>query len=257
MYVNCMNCQQQPDCYFPFYLSKKACVFSGWGCDVQLKGRIETDYLVNSWHPLAAWNRPEHQGLICKWITLPPSPPLLLPSAPPHPPLPVFLPFLCSFSFCVCVCMCVHSVPRSSFYIVPWQMLCRAAIVSHQFFWGCEESQKISTCDFNAGVPPAVKHCASFFVYLHCNLHSFGAGRNFVESYCFSLNNGEIFLWLRWVIIGRYEKDRLQLRENHREIDCSLCLPFFFLPSTFDPLSLFLLYSQKLGQFSLKLGFSS
>lgn len=100
-YENRVSCQQQPDCYFLFYLSKKACVFSGWGCDVQLKGRIETDYLVNSWHPLAAWNRPEHQGLICKWITPSPGPPLLLPS----PLLPTLPPFLV-FSFLVCVCVC-------------------------------------------------------------------------------------------------------------------------------------------------------
>lgn len=70
---------QQPDCCFTppsLLLYRKAWVFSVWGCDVQLKGRIETDYLVNSWHPLAAWNRPERQGLICKWITPLPSPSL-------------------------------------------------------------------------------------------------------------------------------------------------------------------------------------
>lgn len=117
---------------------RKAWVFSGWECDVQLKGRIETDYLVNSWHPLAAWNRPEHQGLICKWITPLPGPPLSLPSIPSSSSrswaLFLFSPFF--------LCVCVHLVPRSSFYIVPWQMLCWAAIVPHQFFWGLRESQK-------------------------------------------------------------------------------------------------------------------
>lgn len=145
------------------------------------------------------------------------------------PPLcyPPFLPFLVfSFLVCVCECVCVRSVPRSSFYTVPWQMLCRAAIVSHQFFWGCEESQKISTCDFNTGVPPAIKHWASFFVYHYCNLHSFGAGRNVVGCHCLSLNNGAIFLWLSWVIIGRYEKDRLLLRKT-TGILAALCVSLF------------------------------
>lgn len=75
--------------------------------------------------------------------------PLAQPSPSPSPPLPRLPPSLVLFLFLV------HSVPRSSFYIVPWQMLCRAAIVPHQFFWG-RESQKISTCDFNTSVPPAV-----------------------------------------------------------------------------------------------------
>lgn len=143
---------QQPDCCFTppsLLLYRKAWVFSVWGCDVQLKGRIETDYLVNSWHPLAAWNRPERQGLICKWITPLPSPslPSLSSSAP-------------SSSFFFFFFFKVYSVPESSFYIVPWQMLCRAAIVPCQFFWDREESQKISTCDFfffpNTRVPTAV-----------------------------------------------------------------------------------------------------
>lgn len=138
--IVCIVCAaiRQPDCCFPLSSYKKGLVFSEWGCDVQLKGRIETDYLVNSWHTLAAQNRPESQGLICKWITS---------RWPSLPPLPHPLSLLTrTLLFLLLLFLGVHSVPRSSFYIVPWQMLCWAAHCSPSVFLGCRESQKISTC---------------------------------------------------------------------------------------------------------------
>lgn len=74
-------------------------------------------------------------------------PPCPAPPSPPFPPPCRPPPF--SFFF-----FKVYSVPESSFYIVPWQMLCRAAIVPRQFFWDREESQKISTCDFFFSLTP-------------------------------------------------------------------------------------------------------
>lgn len=132
---------RQPDCYFPFCPYRKARVFSGWGCDVQLKGRIETDYLVNSWHPLAAWNRPERQSLICKWITSRPALPF---SSPPFPCLPPSLSLVLFFFFLSIQC-------QDHLFILCHDRCWAGLPLFPISFSG---SQKISTCDFNTSVPP-------------------------------------------------------------------------------------------------------
>lgn len=101
-------------------------------------------------------------------------------------------------------------------------MLCRAAIVPCQFFWDREKSQKISTCDFfffflsptNTRVPPAVQPIALFFVYRRCNLQSFGASGNVRDRNCLHFNDGEVFLWLGKVLIGRVWKGAAAIEET-------------------------------------------
>lgn len=100
-------------------------------------------------------------------------------------------------------------------------MLCRAAIVPCQFFWNRVESQKISTCDFffffsptNTRVPPAVRPSVLFFVYRRCNLKSFEASGNVRDCNCLHFNDGEVFLWLGKVLIGRVWKGAAAIEET-------------------------------------------
>lgn len=122
-------------------------------------------------------------------------------------------------------------------------MLCRAAIVPCQFFWDREESQKISTCDFfffsstHTRVPPAVQPIALFFVYRRCNLQSFGASGNVRDHNCLHFNDGEVFLWLGKVLIGRVWKEAAAIEETtgklialHAPLLLFLCLSLSHYP---------------------------
>jgi len=208
---------------------RKARVFSGWGCDVQLKGRIETDYLVNSWHPPAAWNRPERRALICKWITSRLGPPL---------PFPHVLPSLSSLFF---VFLLVHSVPRSSFFILCHDR-CWAGLplfpISFFSFWDHEESRKdfhmwffLNTSPFSPLPSPAVEPGAFILcVPVRKSMEFFLEQVEMSGSrHCFRLNNGRevFFFWLRTVLIGRYEKKRPAIEGKPRGNwlpSVSLCL---------------------------------
>lgn len=144
-------------------------------------------------------------------------------------------------------------MPRSSFYIVPWQMLCRAAIVPHQFFWGREESQKISTCDFNTSVPPcSTAQCFILCIPVLQSTEFWSGAENVGERHCLCLNNGEVFLWLGKVLIGRYEKDCWLLKKPRGNWLLSVS-PFCVFSLCLCP-PLPLCNTLKRSQFSFKLG---
>lgn len=133
--------------------------------------------------------------------------PLVRPSPSPFPPLPRLPPSL-FFFFLLWSIWC-----QDHLFVLCHDRCCAGLPLFPISFSGTTRRAKRFPHVILTPAPPPVQSIALFFVYQYSNLQSFGVGWNAGDCHCLHLNNGEVFLWLGKVLIGRYEKAHWLLRK--------------------------------------------